>query len=351
MKEVWYSKKWVVGLFHVAAWVLLFSLPYLLRPSYNENEPPHDKHAANTTFTFLIQRVMDLIWVFYFYLNAFVLIPRFVYKKKHWPYIISQLLIFALITSIATLAFNLFIHPERNVNFRQHTIFSLMIYLFMLASSTAYRLIRDKMKADKLAQHKENENLQTELSFLRSQVSPHFMFNVLNNMVSLARKKSDLLEPSLIKLSSLMRYMLYETDEEKVSLEKEIDYLQNYISLQQQRFGKKLKVVIDMQTMDDEYQIEPMLLIPFVENAFKHVSGLVGETEIDIELMAENNVLRFKVRNMYNPSSNEIKDKTSGIGLPNVRRRLNLLYGKSHNLLITKDNNWFVVSLEIHLNG
>lgn len=350
MKQAWYSRKWVIILFHVAAWILLFSLPALLRPSYNENDVPHAAPASNQTVNFLLQRVMDIVWISFFYLNAFVLIPLFVYKKKHWPFILFQLFIFATITAIAVLLFNLFIHPERHVKLLQHAIFSLFVYLFVLASSTAYRLISDKMKADKLAQNKENENLQTELSFLRSQVSPHFMFNVLNNMVSLARKKSDLLEPSLIKLSSLMRYMLYETDEEKVSLEKEIDYLQSYISLQQQRFGKKLQVQANMQTCDDRYQIEPMLLIPFVENAFKHVSGLVGEAKIDINLLAENNILHFTVRNMYNPSAQDVKDKISGIGLPNVTRRLNLLYGNNHSFLITKDDNWFVVSLEIHLN-
>ena len=101
------------------------------------------------------------------------------------------------------------------------------------------------------------------------------MFNVLNNMVALARKQSDQLEPSLIKLSSLMRYMLYETDEEKVSLEKETKYLQSYIDLQQQRFGKKVIINVTMYQADKMYDIEPMLLIPFVENAFKHGTGLI----------------------------------------------------------------------------
>src|SRR5438876_199897 len=113
-------------------------------------------------------------------------------------------------------------------------------YLFILASSTAYATLLERQRTIKLTRQKETENLKTELLFLRSQVSPHFMFNVLNNMVALARKKSDLLEPSLIKLSALMRYMLYETDEAKVSLDKEIDYLQSYIDLQRQRFGTNI---------------------------------------------------------------------------------------------------------------
>ena len=147
-----------------------------------------------------------------------------------------------------------------------------------------------------------------------------------------------------------MRYMLYETDEEKVSLVKEIDYLQSYIDLQQQRFGKKVKVCVDMQTSDESYQVEPMLLIPFVENAFKHGTGMIEDAHINIKLRAENNKLQFLVSNKFNPVSNEVKDKTSGIGLTNVTRRLNLLYGRSHNLSITADNNLYVVSLQLNLS-
>ena len=128
-------------------------------------------------------------------------------------------------------------------NLSGHILFNFFFFLFMLAASTAYRMIKDRTRADRIAREKENENLKTELSLLRSQVSPHFMFNVLNNMVALARKKSDLLEPSLLKFSSLMRYMLYEADEEKVSLEKETEYLQSYIDLQQQRFGKNVQIM------------------------------------------------------------------------------------------------------------
>jgi LytS/YehU family sensor histidine kinase len=219
-----------------------------------------------------------------------------------------------------------------------------------MAGSTAYRMIKDRTRADRIAREKENENLKTELSLLRSQASPHFMFNVLNNMVALARKKSDLLEPSLLKFSSIMRYMLYDDDEEKVPLEKEIEYLQSYIDLQQQRFGKNVQVNVSLQNVDDNYEIEPMLLIPFVENAFKHGTGMIEEAQITIQLKAENDKLYFTVQNKYDPSSIEIKDKTSGIGLTNVKRRLNLLYGNKQDLLITQKDNWFAISLQLNLN-
>ncbi len=176
------------------------------------------------------------------------------------------------------------------------------------------------------------------------------MFNVLNNMVALARKKSDLLEPSLIKLSSLLRYMLYETDEDKVLLEKEIEYLKSFIELQAQRFGKNVDINTDFEPVTDGFVIEPMLLIPFVENAFKHGTGLVPQAQIDIQLKIQDSQLNFHVRNRYNETATWEKDKTSGIGLTNVKRRLNLLYPKSHSLQITKEDGWFSVLLQLNLH-
>jgi two-component system, LytTR family, sensor kinase len=148
-----------------------------------------------------------------------------------------------------------------------------------------------------------------------------------------------------------MRYMLYEADEQKVRLEKEIEYLQSYIDLQQQRFGKKVAVNVLLNDTDKNYEIEPMLLIPFVENAFKHGTGLIDNPQIDIVLKARNNKLEFNVRNKYRDAPDEIKDKTSGIGLTNVKRRLNLLYGKNHSLDINKNGEWFTSSLQLNLHA
>lgn len=305
-------------------------------------EPPlmHLRYAIN-----------NLIYVGFFYLNALWLIPHFIYKRKYkqWTAIIIVCFLGILFITWLTL-FLLMEQGQSTFNLRGHILFNFFFFLFFLTGSTAYRMIKDRARADRIAREKENENLKTELSLLRSQASPHFMFNVLNNMVALARKKSDLLEPSLLKFSSIMRYMLYEDDEEKVPLEREIEYLQSYIDLQQQRFGKNVQVNVDFQKIDDNHEIEPMLLIPFVENAFKHGTGMIEDAQITIQLKIEKDKLWFTVQNRYDPSSIEIRDKTSGIGLTNVKRRLNLLYGDKQRLLITKKDNWFNVSLQLNLN-
>ncbi|MEJ7586827.1 MAG: histidine kinase [Ferruginibacter sp.] len=347
MKPVWYTNRWITVLLHSLAWILLFSLPALFRASNNPNDAPHPQ-PVNETANIIISRINDAVLICFFYFNSLVLIPVLLYKKKYLLYCFALIICFSLIVTQGGLLRNY--SGAAHFNFRKHISISVFIFMFLLACSIAFRTIRDRIIADRNAQEKENEFLKTELSLLRSQVSPHFMFNVLNNMVALARKQSAELEPSLIKLSSLMRYMLYETGEEKVSLEKETEYLQSYIDLQQQRFGKKVVISVTMKPPDKTYFIEPMLLVPFVENAFKHGTGMIEHAQIIIELSAEKNNLQFRVQNKYNPSSGEIKDKASGIGLVNVQRRLELLYHGNHSLLIERNNHLFTVSLQILLS-
>jgi sensor histidine kinase YesM len=345
MKAAWYNKKWIVISLHVIAWTLLFTLPKLLIPSYEGHDKPKELPKPYDDIVFIV--IINFSWIALFYINSLVLIPRLVYRKKYWLFGLVNLLIYAGFIFQIWILFFLY-NATEFFHWRLHIVYTFFVFLFIQAASTAYQMIRDRIQADKLLKEKENENLKTELSFLRSQVSPHFMFNVLNNMVALARKRSDLLEPSLIKLSSLMRYMLYEADEDLVSLESEVEYLQSYIDLQLQRFGNKVSVKLDFSEIDADYEIEPMLLIPFVENAFKHgVSGL-DDAIIEIELKAIKKQLLFVVSNKYNNQLEEIKDKTSGIGLANVKRRLQLLYQSNYQLKIENANNFFTVSL--HLN-
>lgn len=346
MTSPWYKKKWFIVFLHSAFWVLLYSLPLLLQGPNDTRKPENRWTSSPEVMLYYI--LNNATWVGLFYLHAHFFIPRFFNTKKYVSYAMVMLL--ALISMIIMGWFNRIIMlPQAPFNWNMHIFFTIIIFIFINTASLTYQLLRDRSAAEQLQKEKENETLKTELSLLRSQVSPHFMFNVLNNMVALARKQSDQLEPSLIKLSSLMRYMLYEADEEKVSLEKEIDYLKSYIDLQKQRFGKQVCVDVIIHPADDQYDIEPMLLIPFVENAFKHGTGMIENARILIELKAEKGVLQFTVENKFNPESEELRDKTSGIGLTNVKRRLNLLYGKKHDLQIKKSDTLFTTLLKIEL--
>lgn len=339
------NRKWAnIGL-HVTFWMLVFWVPYVLIPSLQGPQLPGRITPSANTFIY-INSAKCVFWIFIFYFNAYFLVPTLVYTKKYVRYALSLI---SVLVALSLLEYILLLFLDQTIRFRigSFLMFNLFPYLFIVASGTAYRVVRDKTSGEKRIKDREAEHLKSELSFLRSQVSPHFMFNVINNIVSLARKKSDEVEPSLIKLSSLMRYFLYESNNDKVPLEKEVEYLRSYIDLQQQRFGKNVKVQWQSKQIDFGYEIEPMLLIPFVENAFKH--GIVQNGIIDISLNAQNGVLKFKVMN-HCQSLNVNKDHTSGIGLANVERRLRLLYPFTHSLLICRQEESFTISLEIKLH-
>jgi len=220
-------------------------------------------------------------------------------------------------------------------------------FLMVFGLSLALRIMQDRSALEAVLKERENEKLKSELSFLRSQVSPHFMFNVLNSLASLARKKSDDVEPAIIQLSQLMRYSLYHTDK-KVTLDQEAEYLGNYIELQKLRFGGVVKLHFHVNLKQKDLAIEPMLLVPFVENAFKHGVGLMADPVITISLEGNTYGIQFSVRNKFDPLSVEVKDESSGIGLQNVKRRLDLLYKDLYTLNIYKsDDNWFITELNI----
>lgn len=308
--------------------------------------PANFEPRMNRGQTFqLISTLMNLSFIPLFYFNAFVLVPKF-FNKKNWVIYAVTVIICTLLVAGINVVVRSFMglhHPFPPFM----RVFSLLSF-FILITSTAYSLIQQNIKNEELRKEKESENLKTELSFLRSQVSPHFLFNTLNNLVSLARKKSDLLEPSLLKLSGLLQYMLYETDHEKISIHKEIEYLENYIELQKLRFGSEIRVSFHKElSFSSSVEVVPMILIPFVENAFKHGVVYINEPEISISVVVIGNVLTFSVNNKYKEEREE-KDKSSGIGLANVKRRLFLLYPNCI-LTITAQNNLHSVKLSITL--
>jgi two-component system, LytTR family, sensor kinase len=185
-------------------------------------------------------------------------------------------------------------------------------------------------------------NKQTELSFLRSQVNPHFLFNSLNNIYSLVYHESDQSLTAIAKLSDLLRYMLYDTNE-KVPLQKELDYINKYIELQQMRFEHAVPVQMKVEGSTDRASIPPLLLIPFVENAFKH-GDLKSQQPITVDVSVDDTAIRFHSSNAV---GHHQKDASGGIGLENVRRRLELLYPGKHTLQVQKTAAIFNVQLEI----
>lgn len=338
------SKKSVqYKLLHILALLVIIFLPFVIIYEYRGSG------ISSEEMKFLyLHTITTVFWILLFYLNTSYLIPKFLYERKYIPFIIIQLLLFVLIIVSHKIFFELII-PAKSFILEISVKYNFIPFLFTVLGSIAIKSVSDRIKADGVASERQSEALKSELAFLRSQINPHFIFNVLNNIVALSRLKSKELEPTIMKLSSLMQYMLYESNESQVLLSHEADYLKSYIDLQKQRFGNRLKINFDVDIQDDRHTIEPMLLIPFVENAFKHGMGLVPDPEIDISLKVVGNELLFEVKNKY-IDDDDAKDKLSGIGLSNVKRRLELLYGPNQELYINKLQDWFIVTLRLNLN-
>jgi signal transduction histidine kinase len=338
-------------LLHVFFWTCFLALPLLLGPNSASNNSREIERHFQWNMFFV---VFGLFNIPLFYFNTEFLLIKVLKKRGILIYIFFLLVALILMLWFHEELFKWFF-PEMNNRmgsrgngFRRGTTLRIVFQLlFIVAIGISYRFLSDNMKDQEVKKEEENERLKSELSFLRSQISPHFMFNVLNSIVSLSRRKPEMVEPVVIKLSELMRYMIYETNDSKVSIDKEFNYLESYIELQRLRFGNDIKIDFKHQLSSIPSSIEPMLLIPFVENAFKHGVGMVENPSIEIELTDDRKALFFSVSNKVSKQNSEKKDENSGIGLANVRRRLELLYPDKHELTIHEKADSYHIELKI----
>jgi len=290
----------------------------------------------------------SVLLLFIFYIHSFLILPFKEGKNGIFKYsllllacLLVYLLLNAMLIELSPKPPHHFI-PKQGMPPRPSRIwFSLLPFSITILLSFSYRLYIDKLEQDKLNKERENIHLKTELEFLSSQISPHFMFNVLNTLVLLARKKSPQLEASLISLSQLMRYMIYDSGINKINMADEIEYLKSYIQLQKLRFGDDIEVDLQLTGDFKNYTIAPMLLIPFVENAFKHghlfITIIICEKQQRLELLVVNGMLENYIA----------RKKDAGIGLSNVKRRLELLYPGQHLMKLDQKDNTFTALLQI----
>ncbi|MGJ8760882.1 MAG: sensor histidine kinase [Polaribacter sp.] len=300
--------------------------------------------------------ILNFTFIAVFYLNYLVLIPKFLLNKKIILYLLISLGIIFSITFIIKFCLKFSLRPpfpegQFNPKFRgpREGNFNLrppILLLIFFALSTCVKLVAEWYKSEKERTIAASQKVNSELSFLKAQLNPHFLFNTLNSIYSLANKKSDDTTVAIVTLSELMRYMIYEANEDYICLEKEIEYIKNYISLQLLRLKDSSGVKINVHG-NLNYKIEPLLLISFIENAFKYGTDYKGKTDITIKISTNDDQLHL---NVYNLSSlQNALNKDSGIGLENIQNRLNLLYPNAHTLEITNTKKSFEVNLKINL--
>jgi hypothetical protein len=384
----------LIVLIHIAGWCILFLLPVFFYPVRISNN------------RFLIRELIDKIFlVGFFYLNYYVLIPRFFEKKKSLAYFSLVLVCF-----LVYLGQSMFIRHQNGVlrmgnaprvfhyrappvdedsipppqiftgpigmqlpdsvagfftpaamAIREPMLFGIprgivLISLNNTLSSFALLLLMGGFirLAFSFISHQtekkalENANLNAEVSFLKSQINPHFLFNTLNGIYSLANARSPHTEEAILKLSQMLRYVLYDSSTEKIELSKDIAYISNFMHLQRLRLAQKVKINYEVRGDIDGLFIAPLLLITFIENAFKHGVSYIYPSTIAIEISVFDETLTLVASNTVFENN---KFDTGGIGLKNAKRRLELLYPGKYLLDIVRNNRLYVVNLKINLQS
>lgn len=338
-----YLKQPVV--YHSLFWAIYFIFNVIRWGSYNNDYLYAFKHS-------LIEFPLHIAFA---YCNIYYLIPNFL-PKKYFQYISLILIGVALVVLSRLLVESIVgVFPSAPPYITYQYVLEMVIgEVYVQGFITALKLLLDWGKNQKRMRALEKSNFETELDFLGSQVQPHFFFNTLNNLYSLTLDKSDLAPETVLKLSELMSYVIYEGKQKKVLLSKEISYIQNFLDLEKLRFGKRLKTTFEIKGHINDQQVAPLLLLPFIENSFKHGAGDgTKEIKIHIGLEVSGDDLIFTVQNrkyekFKAPAANPYHHiGHNGIGLENIKRRLELIYGQKFKLIIKDDPDKYTVTLKI----
>ncbi|RKD98769.1 sensor histidine kinase [Marinifilum flexuosum] len=291
-----------------------------------------------------------------FYLVSLYLIPRFNLSESRGK-LISFLIIFTVGLSAIESLIDYYLMPviysSEEEPYMSQLIVILVFHVFILALALAYGFTREWIRKDKNQQELKSEKLSAELNYLKAQVNPHSLFNMLNMAFASATKNGDEYTANLIEMiSSQLRYMLYESNFEKVSVQKEIDHINSFIEIQKLRISDDMPVKINYRTEGDfsTNSVAPLLLIPFIENAFKHGLHYNANTNIDIQISCQNQQLELKVSNPINQKQVSVNNQSSGIGLENVKKRLELIYPNKYTLQVNEEPDIYSIYLNLNLN-
>jgi Histidine kinase len=355
------SQKYIL---HLLGCLLFISIPILSSPDFNTNR---DLFSVPNFRRSLLSFVLLLL---FFYANYFYLIPRFYFTRKMWLFFIGVLACFAIVSWLPNLLIpfqgspGMIMHPPVPVNgdvgnmgdmpppgdmpgmSKWHTMpffLGRSLLLFLLVFSLSYLLRINQRLADI-----ESEKLKTEVSYLKAQINPHFLFNTLNSLYALALEKSDATPEAILKLSGMMRYVVSESSRDLVPLESELAYINNYISLQKLRMEEGMPFTLTITGSPAGKYISPLLLIPFIENAFKYGINPEENAAISIAITIADTALTMVVHNNKVHTSLPYEEE-SGHGIENTRLRLDYLYTGKYTLDIKDEHETFEVTLVIKL--
>lgn len=342
-------------LYHILFWLCYLSLYVIVHMLFVS--PSDEGYSFSVKLLrYFFQELVFLPWkILPFYFLFYYLIPK--YLPTHDYLKIASA--FLLILFVCLLGYRSTIEPVQkllygdtpdfNVFSFSRIFYTLTDVLPAIALAATAKLLKGSIVSRRTQLKLEEEKNKAELNFLKAQTNPHFLFNTLNNLYGLARRNDANTAQSILKLSNLMRYILYECDTDTNTIETEIKLIEDYIDLEKLRYDDSLNLTFEKNIDDWTYQISPLILLPFVENAFKHGASENREaTSIYINLNVENNQLSFSIENSIEA---DMLTSNEGIGLSNVKRQLDLIYRDDYNLSFERTGKTFLVNLNIYSNS
>lgn len=328
---------------HLFFWMLVLGLWFMLR--YEDYATPA------IAFRITAIKVIDLALLVY--ITNYVLIPRLLYKRK---FVLFGVLFTSMIVASSLLKMNIIGRITNNAlllnlsgNLKDRIYDNIIPHFFLVIAGAAIKFMFDQINLQKQMAEMAKEKAEAELSFLKSQINPHFLFNSLNSVYFSIDKNNENAREILHKFSEMLRFQLYEANGERIPIEKEINYLRDYVDLQRLRKDENYSVEFNCTPDVKEFSIEPLLLIPFVENAFKHISNRPGQiNHIKLDLSRKDRLFRFAIENSKeNTVLNNAQN--GGIGLNNVKRRLELLYPGKYLLDIKETDDLYKVNFDLKI--
>ncbi len=332
----------IIILLHVTFWVLFFVFKYI--------DYSHDLGSYRSFLLIGVPLVFNVVGA---YLHYFLLLPL-ILTKRWILYVFGLITLLLFISVIRTYAEGYFLsdlfksdyYTTWTVHRFINTVWNTISFILFIAliGFTIDRFILENQKREL-----ENEKLNAELNYLKAQINPHFLFNTLHNLNYLTQIKSDQATSVIMKLSNIMRYMIYESNKHSVRITQEMDYIRDYLDLEMIRLNNQVDLKVEIEGINEEVRIAPLLLIPLVENAFKHgINDRESGNWINLKLTYYDGVLDFAVANGL-PAKSLVENQESGFGLKNLRKRLDLSYQDSYQLEINKTNDQHMVVLKLQL--
>ena len=354
---------------YLVLWTLLFITPIVSLYIHTHDYSEHLEWSE-------VLRVWRQYAIFLaiFLVHNFLLAPLFVYKKRKTLYLSIVTLLVGLFCIVQCSGINApekpGIHEEPRFDdvrppmpheefhghddfhrppliVGEHDVVSIIILLLMLAANLGIKFYVKQRDDEKTLADLEKQNLEQQLDYLKYQINPHFLMNTLNNIHALVDIDPEMAKESIVELSKIMRFVLYEGNKKTVPLERELQFLQDYITLMRLRVSDKVPITVDIDEQTSGYEIPPLVLITFVENAFKHGISYNQPSFIDVKATVSGRRFVFTCSNSKIPVND---NKPGGIGLQNIQKRLELIYGKSYTLDISEDASTYHIKLEIPLS-